>query len=288
MSKKYIGVDLAGWYGDKTRIAIGEKKEDKLVINRIYGEFGENGENGVNSHIKGKKSFNKTLTFEEKNDNLAKFLIQKAGGNALIAIDAPFAIPSVLNGNREEDYDNIFNNEKDNPYIYDNTDRIIYDKSDKKVNPLAPAGDKLGRVTARMVHLIKHYGKELHILKEASYDKSQELATIEVYPKATLYKINEKFEILKEIPSYKSKKDWKANKDKMWQLIEQWVEIDESLKKRMENDNYEENDDDYDAVVCALSAFFVDEFGYVDDKKELCSNRFIYIPTNIQIPENIQ
>ena len=132
---------------------------------------------------------------------------------------------------------------------------------------LAPAGTLLGKVTARMVHLIEHYGEKLQILKEASYNKSQELATIEVYPAATLYKI------CNEEVSYKGK-NW--NKDEMWQLIEEWVKIDESVKEKIEND------DDYDAVVCALSAFFVDKFGYIDDKNKLCSNRFIYIPTNIR------
>ena len=118
MGRKYIGVDLGGWYGDKTRIAIGEEKGDKLVINRICGEFGKNGENSVNSHIKGKKSFNKTLTFEEKNDNLAEFLIREAKGDALIAIDAPFAIPSLLNDNKEEKkYDKALDGEIANPYI---------------------------------------------------------------------------------------------------------------------------------------------------------------------------
>ncbi len=94
-----------------------------------------------------------------------------------IAVDAPFSIPKKLidpgfiPANREAQ------GEISNPYLFRYTDYWLYRHYGLRVMP--PAGDRIGRLTARMIELLNHYeynGKTI-ILKQ------QQTPIYEVYPK---------------------------------------------------------------------------------------------------------
>jgi hypothetical protein len=278
MGRKYIGVDLGAWYGNKTRIAILEEKykdgklklylisidsEPMVVINDPY----------------------------ERNKQLVEFLKNNAKNNAIIGIDAPFAIPYHL-CNPLEDGDiteTLYNpnnpkyqisGELKNQFIYDNSARFVYSKTGEKA--LAPAGDKIGKMTARMIHMVNEYKDELNIIKTPHLDiQSKSLSTIEVYPRATLKKIFFENETIKP---YKGDKwdDEKADMLKILtnpQILKNPLVISEKIKI--------DTDDDYDAIICALTAYLVShkDYGYLKPEEEdldKFTNSFIYIPENLK------
>ncbi|BAF73246.1 hypothetical protein [Sulfurovum sp. NBC37-1] len=339
--RKYIGVDLGAWYHtqNKTSIAIGVESKGKLKITSIYKEYGSEtfySQSQIQEIFKNTKkkylnatNWNAHLTPDNKNKYLVDFLLEEAEGNALIAIDSPFSVPSMLEqGNKERSYnykwDKVYN-EISNPYIFDNSARFVFEHTYQK--PLAPAGDKIGKMTARMVHIIDNYSNTLKIHKTPTLKKNESVSTIEVFPAATLYlyitylyknkKINiqnylEEFDqIEKELSSTtlisykntywkkkikdnysikklknfnKSKQEiiknlqksspcWnKKNEYRMLKLIENDVIFDKDLIK---------TDDDYDAIICALTAYLIDKNGYEKpDEKDIkkFTNSFIYIP----------
>ncbi len=317
--RRYIGVDLGAWYGKKTSIAVLKEEKGTLYISEIIREFSE--DNTVkciyhkDEQIDGKFIFNDKLQKklddspkkvlntnnwsyltnpDEKNKKLVDFIIKESGSNAIIGFDAPFGIPYYLFNSsepskyKEELYspkdkknNEIITGELANQYIFDNSARFVYKHTKLKV--LAPAGDKIGKMTARMIHIIKHYGGSLGILKVPTDISSQNniRQTIEVYPTATLYLLNSNT----QLNSYKND-NWNGKKDKNDKITI------EAQKKRMLNliepyienlDKWEEKiktDDDYDAIICALTAYWVDQKdGYEkpEDEKKF-TNSFIYIP----------
>jgi predicted RNase H-like nuclease len=245
-NKIYIGIDLGTWYSNKTRIAVLEYNGKKLEIKDIIKE-----ENKIDPFEKDKK----LITF-----------IDKYKKNKLIAIDSPFSIPQYLSSvskDKEELYNpsKTIKGELANQYIYDNSARLVYLKT--RVKPLAPAGDKIGKITARMNHIIQKYGKRLNVLKQPIYNKKMQIATIEVYPRATLSLLNDK------IPKYKGR-FFKNEKEKLFKILNNFID-DNKFNKI-------ETDDDYDAVVCALTGFLIDEYGFICPDKKYFKNSFIYMP----------
>lgn len=324
MDRKYIGVDLGAWYNkdNKTSIAVGIEKDGKLLIENIYKEYtvqhdkikcihhdNINGKLQLKEHIKEKlkeknkvvlnaENWNKYLKYDEKNIYLAEFLTEEANENTLIGIDAPFGVPYYLFNPledtklQEEAYNpNGEQGELANQYIFDNSARFVHEHTKQK--PLAPAGDKIGKMTARMVHLAGHFKDKLHIRKAPieQHELRSGLHTFEVFPTATLYcYIQSKLSTLDEkyleaysneentcdkftkIISYKNKNWNRTNINRMLKLIEEDVDVDETLIK---------TDDDYDAVICALTTYLIakDKYGYIEPKdKSLFKNSFIYMP----------
>ena len=276
MSRKYIGVDLGAWYGNKTRIATLEEKEDggKLHLISIDSE-------AIDEPY-------------ERNKQLVECLKRKANDNAIIGIDAPFAIPYYLYNPIEDGHiietlycpndDSLLNNQKEllNQMIYDNSARFVYHRTREKV--LAPAGDKIGKMTARMIHMVNKYKDELNIIKTPHLDiQSKKLSTIEVYPRATLKMLleGETDKDKKDILSYKGDK-WKEDKKKnMIERLSKLINIPEELSNQIITD------DDYDAIICALTAYLVShkDYGYEKPDEENLhkfTNSFIYIPKNLK------
>lgn len=259
---KYIGVDLGAWYGNKTRTAILEKSGEILKLVSVEKE----------------KTYS-TKPPKERDKALVNCLLQKANNNAIIAIDAPFNIPSALKGkeNTEEYYDiNEYLTEKKsksrdirNQYLFDNSARFVMEKTGKKA--LAPAATFVGSLTTRMTSIIDNY-KELKICKTPYLNKNG-ISVIEVYPTATLSKLTD------TIPKYKGNKDnWSKNKGIMFALICPYISNLNTFKE------FEEKikcDDDYDAIVCALTAYFIDKNGFETPKEndiDKFTNSFIFIP----------
>jgi len=289
MNKKYIGVDLGAWMSNKTRIAVCKLDENEnLILETIEKE---------NS----KKSDNPLV----RNQRLISDLVKYADKNAIIGIDAPFAIPYYLyNPLETEDITEDIYNPKEiikgellNKLIFDNSARFVYEKTNQIA--LAPAGDKIGKMTARMVHIVGSDKKknELNIIRNTELKSTHNIATIEVFPTTTIFKLaevqnclvkyfktrTEQYDKNKklEIKSYKGdnfvdKKDKKSQKERMLKLIEEHVIITEKQK-----DELIKTDDDYDAVICALTVYLIDKYGYEKPaQKDInkFTNSFIYIP----------
>lgn len=236
-------------------------------------------------------NWNLHLTINDKNLNLVKFLKREAGNNALIGIDAPFGIPSCLCDKSKSEIayapktENInLPNELSNPYIFDNSSRFVYEHT--KQVALAPAGDKIGKMTARMIHLCQNFETSLNIKKAPIDLYKNNIMTFEVFPTASLYlyikhkklektyldkysKKEEDLSLYTKLRSYKND-NWKGNRDRMLKLLKDDIIIDEHIIK---------TDDDYDAVICALTTYLVDKYGYIKPKdRKLFQDSFIYLP----------
>jgi predicted RNase H-like nuclease len=264
MGRKYIGVDLGAWYGKKTRIATLEENEENREVHLTY----------IDSELMEKDPY-------KRNEELVKILKTRAKDNAIIGIDAPFAVPSHLcnpietGSNREPLYnpEGAIIGELANQFIYDNSARFVYSKTGERA--LAPAGDKIGKMTARMVHIASKYKEELNVIKTPYIDTNMKgISTIEVYPRATLKNIL--FEKNETINPYKGDK-WNGKKSDMIERLSKWINIPEELHNQIITD------DDYDAIICALTAYLVSHeyYGYEKPKEEdldKFTNSFIYIP----------
>ena len=297
-NRKYIGVDLGAWYNkdNKTSIAIGKEiimdnGEKRLEIIKIAKEYTKtddkrdytaNNKETVDllNRQKPKKkilnasNWNLLLKCNKKNDYLVNYILQEANSNALIAIDAPFSIPAKLKGIEEKHYIPKFKDDEftkyeqrkqlQNPYLFDNSARFVYEKT--KLQVLAPCATLIGSLTARMAHILDEY--ELNICKTSKLDKNKSLATIEVYPAATLAVIPSNNNL-----SYKDDKWDKNIKKDMIKMIEKFVKITKEVEEQIQTD------DDYDAIICALTAYLVDTKGYEEPQdKDKFTNSFIYIP----------
>ncbi len=272
-SRRYIGVDLGAWYNNKTRIAVLEEdKRDKSKLVLVFLDA---------EPLKTKEP-------EERNKRLIERIEQEANGNALIAIDAPFAIPSPFSKNKEDYYSVECTPAMKNQYLFDNSARFVYKKTKQQAQVLAPTATLVGALTSRMVHMVDNYFDILGICKMPNLDKikrERKVSTIEVFPRATLVKIiKKKYSEIEKIPQYKNRKKKgeyfknKEGKDNMLDLIEPYIT---NLNENDWKDKIE-TDDDYDAIICALTAYWVDQKnGYEkpEDKDiDKFTNSFIYIP----------
>jgi predicted RNase H-like nuclease len=269
MSKKYIGIDLGAWQSSKTKIAVCEicKIGDNNRLNLLKIE---------------KEPTSKKESFAIRDDRLIEKLKELSCNNAVIAIDAPFSIPSYLKPKNfhEQFYESINSTKGEitNQYMFDNSARFVFEKTNQIV--LAPTGDKIGRLTSRMAHIFSNsdWLKFLNPITNPNYNpKDNQIQTIEVYPRATLKKLLENQDKpQQDIPQYKNKK-WNDNKEKMLKLIEEFIKISDKQKDDIKSD------DDYDAIICALTAYFVDidTKGFLKpDSKDInkFTNSFIYMP----------
>jgi predicted RNase H-like nuclease len=268
MSKKYIGIDLGAWQSSKTRIAVCEicKIGDNCKLNLLKIE---------------KEPTTKKESFAIRDEKLIKKLKELSCNNAVIAIDAPFSIPSYLKPKNfhEQFYESINSTKGEitNQYMFDNSARFVFEKTNQRV--LAPTGDKIGRLTSRMAHIFSNsdWLKFLNPNTNPNYNpKDSQIQTIEVYPRATL-KILLKDKDIEDIPQYKNK-NWNNKKEKMLKHIEKFIEIDDKQKNDIKSD------DDYDAIICAITAYLVDKKdkkGYLkpnDKDINKFTNSFIYMP----------
>lgn len=292
MSKKYIGVDLGAWYSkkNKTSIVVLEYTGKELKIDKITSKESEI------SCIE--QSNNETLKdYEIKNKRLIDCLLKEKGSSkTVIGIDAPFAIPAKLSSSNEEYYDLTHRSDTlkqhQNPYLFDNSARFVLNTTKQTV--LAPCATLVGSLTARMKHIVDEYNHTLNIIHKPIDLEEYGISTVEVFPTATLYQLiknksqsleyaylerytkNEEEDDFTKLISYKNDK-WTKNKDRMIALIESYIcNLSDKLDEI-------KSDDDYDALICALTAYLVSqEDGYLkpnqDDYRKF-TNSFIYIPS---------
>ena len=86
--RRYIGVDLGAWYGNKTRIAVLKKMKNKIELVELINE-NSLPENSTS------ESWDKCNIYR-KNELLVEYITKEANNNALVGIDCPFAIPYYL------------------------------------------------------------------------------------------------------------------------------------------------------------------------------------------------
>ena len=293
MSKKYIGVDLGAWYSkkNKTSIVVLEDTGTELKINKIISKESEmnNTEQSNNEHQR---------DYEIKNKILIDCLLEEKGNTqTIIGIDAPFAIPAKLSNCNEIYYDLTHRSDTlkqhQNPYLFDNSARFVLNETKQTV--LAPCATLVGSLTARMKQIVDKYNDTLNIICQPIDLEEHGISTIEVFPTATLYQLiknksqsleynylerytkNEEEDDFTKLVSYKNNKWSKENKERMIAVIERYIS---NLSDKIDEIK---SDDDYDAIICALTAYLVSRVdGYLkpnhkDHKK--FTNSFIYIPS---------
>jgi len=186
----------------------------------------------------------------------------------------------------------------------------VYEKTCQRA--LAPTATLVGALTSRMVHIVDKYSKELGICSTPYLEMDKlKISTIEVFPTATLFQIiksrgkENKFKTndylepynnnekdsgkFTKIKSYKKdKKDSPGhftyinneekidNKKRMLELIKPYL-----ANETKELEEKIQTDDDYDAIICALTAYLVDKNCYEKPENkdfDKFTNSFIYIP----------
>ena len=156
MKKISLGIDLGGCMSSNTAFAVIEWDDKQADVIALFKE---------------PKHKDSQPCFEFLKEVLHTYKVDA------IAIDAPFSLPRIL---VEPDFDPPKREAKGeiaNPYLYRYTDYWLY--KEYALRPMPPAGDRIGRLTARMVQL-------LHALEyQAPYIRLNQSSTpiYEVYPK---------------------------------------------------------------------------------------------------------
>jgi predicted nuclease with RNAse H fold len=156
MKKRSLGIDLGGCMSGNTAFALIEWDDMHANIIELFKE------------PKHKES---QPCFEFLKEILHTYPVDA------IAVDAPFSLPRML---IEPDFKapaREASGEIANPYLYRYTDYWLY--KNYNLRPMPPAGDRIGRLTARMVEL-------LHSLEyQAPYIQlyQRSIPIYEVYPK---------------------------------------------------------------------------------------------------------
>lgn len=94
-----------------------------------------------------------------------------------IAIDAPLSLPQPLLDPAAESAPREGSGEIINPYLFRYTDYFLYKRFG--LRPMPPAGDRIGRLTARAVALLHHFTYQFPCLTI----KNRKVPLYEVYPK---------------------------------------------------------------------------------------------------------
>jgi predicted nuclease with RNAse H fold len=242
---KYIGIDLAGWGNDKTRIVIGKQEGEKLVVQQIIKE----------------SDISKEKTFEAKNNELFNYLLTQIVDEGYIGIDAPFSPPLALHSEKESLF--IFDdipNDLANPYLFNNDARFAYLHHGKKMLP--PMAGFLGYLTTRMVHIIDHFSDKIDFIRGYREEIGKGIKAVEVYPAGTLYHLGYE-------ASYKGKA-FEQEKVNILRLIASFIEIDLKMLK---------SDDDMDAVIAMLTVWMIKNIGYIHPEEvHYFKKSFSYIP----------
>jgi len=126
-----------------------------------------------------------------------------------IAIDAPLSLPRPLLNPHAVTIPREGTGEIINPYLFRYTDYYIYKTFG--LRPMPPAGDRIGRLTARAVALLHHFDYQFpHITV-----KNRQIPIYEVYPK--------------QIAQSLGFKNYKKEPEQALQYFDQKMDLDEHL-----------------------------------------------------------
>ena len=165
----------------------------------------------------------KHKSYIECNDYLLKII--KSLSFDILTIDSPFSIPAVL---CDKDFKTLKREEEkeiSNPYLYRYTDYFIFKKFG--IKPMPPAGDRIGRVTARTIRLLR----DLNYDGDFVYVNDKKIAVFEVFPR--------------QIGEFLCKKDYKNSKNN----------ILKKLKITSFKDIFFKNDHFFDALLAAYGGY---------------------------------
>jgi len=250
----FSGVDLSGWLGGTTSVAIIESTPNTpLQIKALFQES--------SLHPQWK-----TLSNDYKDKLLIEAILDHSP--KMIAFDAPFSVPAPL-CNMQEPYYEIQSTGRElhNPYIYDNSARFLYELTGLKVMP--PAADRIGRITARMIALQHRFSHVIHFQKSPPLTHEY-CGAFECYPKAILKAL------IPEVPPYK-KERWDEAKADLISAISPF------FKNKMLNEQLH-NDDLFDALLAALGAYSIAIHGVCLPKDDASQwNSFIALPTSVSL-----
>ena len=156
MKKTSLGIDLGGCMSGNTAFAVIEWDDRSANVIALFKE---------------PKHKDAQPCFEFLKEVLRKYKVDA------IAVDAPFSVPRML---IEPDFNaspRAASGEIANPYLYRYTDYWLY--KNYGLRPMPPAGDRIGRLTARMVELLHAFDYQAPYIQ---LDQSS-ISIYEVYPK---------------------------------------------------------------------------------------------------------
>ena len=129
---RIVGIDLGGCAGNNTALVV---LEDSKVVEAFRIAKQE---------------------YAKCNQTLA-YLVQKSDPH-FIGIDAPLSIPRKLYDPDFRSFlEELSEGEITNPYLYRETEYFIYKTFG--LRPMPPVGDRIGRITARAIDLVRRLGK---------------------------------------------------------------------------------------------------------------------------------
>lgn len=126
-----------------------------------------------------------------------------------IAIDAPLSLPALLLHPKKAMSLREGTGEIINPYLFRYTDYFLYRQFG--LRPMPPAGDRIGRLTARAVALLHHFDYEFPYITV----KGRQLPVYEVYPK--------------QIAQHLGIDNYKKEAQRVLQHFGQTIDLDEHL-----------------------------------------------------------
>jgi predicted nuclease with RNAse H fold len=103
-----------------------------------------------------------------------------------IAIDAPLSLPKALTDPQFPQKERKKSGEIANPYLYRYTDYFLYERFGLK--PMPPAGDRIGRLTARAIGLLQAFDYAFPCIEP----KGKKIPVYEVYPKQIAHSLGQK------------------------------------------------------------------------------------------------
>ncbi len=156
MNKTILGIDLGGCMSGNSAYVLARYENEKIVVTEHFKEPKHK------DHLECEKYLIETLNRLRPD---------------MICIDAPLSLPRVLIDPAFIPKQRVGKGEVLNPFLFRDTDYFLYKEFGLK--PMPPAGDRIGRLTARAVSLLrqlKYDGSALEI--EGKY-----VPIYEVYPK---------------------------------------------------------------------------------------------------------
>lgn len=95
----------------------------------------------------------------------------------IVSIDSPFSIPKILCDKDYKPLNREGESEISNPYLYRFTDYFIY--KNFGIKPMPPAGDRIGRVTARCMELLREFNYD----NDNIFVSGKKVKIYEVFPR---------------------------------------------------------------------------------------------------------
>lgn len=160
----------------------------------------------------------------------------------VIAIDAPLSLPAPLLNVHAQRYPREGTGEIINPYLFRYTDYFLFKQF--QLRPMPPAGDRIGRLTARAIALLQECSYQMPYI----FIQGKRTLIYEVYPKQVAQNLH--------------LKGYKTNPDVLFEMLKiKSFDTDEHL---------------LDALLCAYAGFHIFEGKTVQPPHEALEEGWCY------------